>query len=151
MFCSRLALSSSVVDPRVSSVLGSYLHLVLAVSVPGGPIVGWLLLSLSSREDFCFSGRSLSGKQFLFQENPTLWEKPVLLVLIEVGRHFSLFVLYRSSGDFYVGKTRLGKNLRVAGRSRLLWRVLALLAICSLPVFGRLLLLPSVGVRKNSS
>ena len=29
-----------------------------------------------------------------------LWEKPVLLVLIEVGRHFSLFVLYRSSGDF---------------------------------------------------
>ena len=40
-----------------------------------------------------------------------LWENlSFLLVLIEVGRPFSLFVLYRSSGDFYVGKTRLGKK-----------------------------------------
>ena len=27
------------------------------------------------------------------QENPMLWEKPVFLVVIEVGRHFSLFSL----------------------------------------------------------
>ena len=102
----------------------------------------------SSASALVLSGRSFVGKNpvwdknpFLaafLQENPILWEKPVFLVVIEVGRHFSLFSLYRSSGDFFVGKTRSGKNLRVAGRSRLLWRVLALLAICSLPVFGRL-------------
>ena len=48
----------------------------------------------------------------LLQENPLLWEKPALsLVLIGIGRYFLLFSLYRSAGDFCLGKTRLGKNL----------------------------------------
>ena len=47
----------------------------------------------------------------LLQENPLFWEKPVLsLVLIGVGCHFLLFILYRFSGDVYVGKTLLGKK-----------------------------------------
>ena len=47
----------------------------------------------------------------LLQENPLLWEKPVLsLVLIGISRYFLLFCLYRSSGDFCVGKTRFGKK-----------------------------------------
>ena len=59
----------------------------------------------------------LWGKKNLFlsallQENPLVWEQPVLSsVLIGVGRHFLFFILYRSSGDFCVGKTHLGKNL----------------------------------------
>ena len=83
---------------------------------------GWLLFSSSLGEISASLVGRCQEKPFLgknlflaalFQENPSLfWEKPVFSsVLIGVGRHFSLFILYRSSGDFCVGKTRLGKNL----------------------------------------
>ena len=157
MFSTRFAVS--LVGSHSSPVFGRYLRLRSVVVRKNSSLGENLVLAALFREDpslvGCCSrsilgrfGRSFVGKNpvwdknpFLaafLQENPILWEKPFLLVVIEVGRYFSLFSLYRSSGDFFVGKTRSGKNLRFAGRSRLLWRVLALLAICSLPVFGRL-------------
>ena len=82
---------------------------------------GWILFSsilgeISASLVGRLSGKTLLGKNLFsvtwFQENPSsFWEKPVLfLVLIGVGCHFSLFILYRSWGDFCVGKTRLGKK-----------------------------------------
>ena len=124
--------------------------------VPGEPIVGWLLFSFR----LWGVSASLVGR---CQEKPFLGEKPFLSIfasgkpdvfgkkkpvfssmLIEVGRYFSLFILYRSSGDFCVGKTHLGKKPLSCWEKPSLWRVLALLAICSPPVFGRLLRLQSV-------
>ena len=60
-----------------------------------------------------------------------------------------VFSLSRSSGAFFVGKTRSGKNLRVVGRSHLFWCVFALLSLYSLPFYGRSPRLPLVVVGKN--
>ena len=128
--------------------------------VPGEPLVGWLLFSFrlgeisASLVGRCQEKPFLGEKPFLSSftsGKPVVWEKPVLSsVLIGVGRHSLFFTLYRSSGDFCVGKTHLGKKPLSCWEKPSLWRVLVLLAMCSLPVFGRFLRFQLL-LGKNSS
>ena len=129
----RLLFQSSL--RKVSAPSVGRCHLVLSALFRVDPsLVGCCCRSILGRFGWSFVGKNPFWDKNPFfaaflQENPMLWEKPVFLVIIEVGRHFSLFSLYRSSGDFFVGKTRSGKT---RGRA-------PLLIVHSLPIFGRFL------------
>ena len=97
--------------------LGSFRHFAGLLLFSSG------LVEISAPLVGRYQEKPVLGKNPSFQENPSLfWEKPVVsLVLVGVRRHFSLFILYHSSGDicafirWLLGKTHLGKKTLFGG------------------------------------